>query len=175
MNIILKKASEESFERIFKLLCECFPEDEYRPKSGQKALFNKKEYAVYLGFADGCFAGFLAVWTFDRFSFIEHFAVAENLRGKGIGAKMLAALFEIIDGQIYLEVEPPEDETKRRRIAFYERNGFRLTPYSYNQPPFSLDRAEVPLLVMSRFNLFSDDEFEIDKAELFKEVYGIEL
>lgn len=173
MDFIVKRASEEDFGAIFALLKESFPTDEYRPERGQRALFKRDEYTVLGAYASsGELLGIAALFDLGSFTFIEHLAVFRKYRSGGIGSAILTSLLERIDGQIYLEVEHPTDDVKRRRIAFYERNGFSKTAYAYNQPAFTPDGGEVPLLVMSRHPIPSAEEFLKDKAAIFRVVYG---
>lgn len=69
---------------------------------------------------------------------LDYFAVGNKLRGKGYGSRCFAMLKEKIKnhnlGNLILEVENPgfgadekERELRRRRIAFYIRNGMTLT------------------------------------------------
>ena len=60
--------------------------------------------------------------------------VLRGLRNGGLGTKILALLADRY-GQIFGEAEAPcsddpvENDLRRRRIAFYERNGFRVLDY----------------------------------------------
>lgn len=65
---------------------------------------------------------------------VMYFAVLPEYRGKGMGSRMLSMFMEGKEGlDITLEVEEPshakndaEAETRRRRIAFYQRQGLHL-------------------------------------------------
>lgn len=70
-----------------------------------------------------------------------------------------------------LEVEPPETDTARRRIGFYERSGFVLNGYDYTQPPLGRSRSAVRLMVMSFPRPLDKNAFERVRGELYKEVY----
>ena len=70
-------------------------------------------------------------------------------------------------------VEPPEGELTRRRIAFYERNGFCLNPYPYAQPSIAEGRAPVPLMIMTYGHQISEEEFIKTRDLLYKEVYHV--
>ena len=70
-----------------------------------------------------------------------------------------------------LEVEPPETETAKRRIAFYERNGFTLNHFPYMQPPLGEDRDPLPLMIMTTGGAIEKDEFEHIRKTLYKKVY----
>ena len=65
---------------------------------------------------------FLAVWEFDTFLFVEHFAVRKSCRNGGLGAVLLTQLTAQCRRPVILEVELPTGELEARRIAFYERN-----------------------------------------------------
>ena len=115
--------------------------------------------------------GFFALWQFSEFLFVEHFAVAPPLRGKGMGSKMLSALKEKAKTPIVLEVELPETEIARRRIGFYERSGFHLNGFSYEQPSLGKGRSPVLLQLMSYPVPLSEEEFFQVKETLYREVY----
>ena len=62
---------------------------------------------------------------------------------------MLKAFLERFGKPFFIEVEPPEDELTRRRIGFYERNGFVLNDYDYVQPSLGEGKDPVPLRIMT--------------------------
>ena len=82
-------------------------------------------------------AGFITIWPFDTFIYVEHFAVDPSRRGAGIGATAIELLRRQSELPIVLEVEPPThpDPMAPRRIRFYERCGLHLLDYDYTQPP----------------------------------------
>ena len=116
-------------------------------------------------------AGFLAVWEFESFTYIEHFAVDPALRNSGTGSAMLQELVRKYQKQICLEVELPEDELTRRRIGFYERNGFVFNEYPYIQPPISKGKSPVPLRVMTYGKGITRQAFEEMRKVLYRRVY----
>lgn len=71
-----------------------------------------------------------------------------------------------------LEVEPPEGEMQRRRIGFYERNGFCLNHYPYQMPCLHGDGPSLPLLLMSRPAPLTDREARQAAERLYQEVYA---
>ena len=78
--------------------------------------------------------GFLSAWEFDDILFFEHFAVSSKVRNGGIGGRMLREVLAKVNKMTCLEVELPEGELEKRRISFYERNGFCYNSYPYTQP-----------------------------------------
>ena len=169
----MEKLGVKDFDEIFAIMEKSFPSDEHRPYEEQKALFSKERYTVYGERKEGKLQGFLATWHFDDFLFIEHFAVDSNLRGGGIGSRMLKELVEKQTVPTCLEVELPENELSRRRIGFYQRGGFFYNEYEYIQPPISKGKMPLPLRIMSSGKTISETEFETIRAVLYKEVYGV--
>lgn len=173
---MLKILNKEYSDALYNLMTQSFPTDEYRNEAEQKALFNKKEYNVY-GLTDENddkkLLAFLAVWKFENFAYIEHFAVAEYARNGGIGGKMLDELCDMMGSSVCLEVEPPQNEITQRRIAFYERHGFFLNDYPYIQPALSPGKKSGPLMIMTLGRKISPQEFENIKSVLYKNVYNV--
>lgn len=166
------KATINDFEEIYAIMEESFPSDERRTKEGQHGVFYEPFYKMYVHKAENNrIDAFIAVWEFDTFLFIEHFAVDKALRNRGIGAEMLCELIAQTEKRICLEVEPPQGEMPKRRIAFYERNGFSLNGYDYYQPPMSEGKNAVPLMIMTTDGTLTKEEFENIRCILYKIVY----
>ena len=163
---MLQRINETNFPEIYRIMQASFSDDEYRPYDEQLALFEEPEYRIYY-----MPAGFLAVWEFESFIYIEHFAVDPALRNSGTGSAMLQELVKQYQKPICLEVELPEDELTRRRIGFYERNGFVFNVYPYIQPPISKGKSPVPLRIMTYGSAITQDTFEEMKRVLYQRVY----
>lgn len=118
--------------------------------------------------------GFLSYWDFDDFVYVEHFAIDNKKRNFGYGQKVLNALKEKIQRPIVLEVELPKDEMSRRRIKFYQRQGFQLWEEEYQQPPYRKSDHYLPMLLMAQGKLNCETDFDRIKTILYKEVYHIE-
>ncbi len=121
--------------------------------------------------AHGELMAFLAVWEFDTFLFVEHFAVRKSCRNGGLGAVLLTQLTAQCRRPVILEVELPTGELEARRIAFYERNGFVMNPFEYMQPAMGEDRHAIPLRIMSYPKRLLADEFETMRDVLYCHVY----
>lgn len=158
------------FDSVFEILEASFPADEYRAYSEQKKLLDDERYTILVD-GDDTVKGFISVWEFDTFIFIEHFAVSKKYRNRGIGASVLSNLCKQVNKQLILEVELPETDTAKRRISFYERNGFCLNSFPYEQPAYSQEKQPVPLLIMSYGNSINLPRFEEIKSDIYKEVY----
>lgn len=119
------------------------------------------------------FQGFLGFWQLPRFAFLEHFAVVPAVRGKGMGSRALKAWMKEVNQPIVLEVEPPVTEMAQRRIEFYQRAGFHLNSFPYQQPPYDVHKPWVPLQVMSYPAQLDLQEFEEVVQVLYQKVYNV--
>ncbi len=171
---MLAKLTRKDFDKMFALMEKSFPVDELRTYEDEKALLDIPEYDVYyLPEADGGVLGFITAWKFKAFSYLDHFAVNPDRRNGGIGAGILNETVKTLGGLVCLEVELPETEIAKRRIAFYTRNGFYLNDFPYVQPPISKGRQPVPLQLMTTGGRISDGDFGAIKSELYRNVYKV--
>lgn len=113
-----------------------FPKSELKPLRGMLNLMDRNVYDPLLITEEGCAVGYAMVWlpTDRKGALLEYFGVLRGMRNRGMGARILDLLTERY-GQIFGEAEAPtsddpaENDLRRRRIAFYERNGFRVLDY----------------------------------------------
>lgn len=172
---MLKLLETKQFDDVFAIMEESFPRDEHRPYDEQKELLRDPHYRIYvIDDKNGKIKSFVAVWQFEKFVYVEHLATSREFRNCGLGGVILDELNNLFDCKICLEVEPPTTDLTKRRIAFYERNGFYLNEYPYVQPPISKGRSEVNLLIMSSDGNITKDEFDGVKTTLYKYVYKVE-
>ena len=88
----------------------------------------------FTAYYDGdTFVGFTIVYPRPSFNWYWYFAVRDELRGKGYGQQILTMLIEHYKGQTSIfDMESPRQECdniiqRKRRHAFYIRNGYRDT------------------------------------------------
>lgn len=151
-----------------------FPIEEQRPiRSIERLITEEKRYnAAAVLDENDTYIGLLTSWEFDAFTYIEHFAIKPGLRSSGYGTKALHAFMQTKASPIILEAEPPTDNMAKRRIRFYERNGFTLYDYDYYQPPYSSDRQGVALKLMG--SIAENKDFSTSVAHtLHREVYNM--
>lgn len=169
---MLERLYKEDFDQIFDIMEKSFPLDEYRTYEGQKALLDKDKYAIYGIKRDGKVVAFITFWENESVVFIEHFAVSPMCRNEGLGGKILRELLSSrSEITVCLEVEPPENDIAKRRIAFYERNGFFLNTHPYMQPALSVGRSPIRLMIMTSGRTIDADEFAKLKNTLYESFY----
>ncbi|GBU06865.1 N-acetyltransferase [Bacteroidales bacterium] len=136
-------------------------------------LENEKSFFVDVIKDEGQTKGFISSWMFDNFRYIEHFAIASNLRGKGLGKKALSAWIAKSELPVVLEVELPEDDISHKRIVFYQKMGFHCWQIPYIQPAYAPEKKAVPMFLMTYGAIDLNSDFERVKNKLHKEVYKL--
>ena len=163
----------ELYSRLFKILEYSFPPNEHRDFEEQYSEFKNSHFRSMVAWNGDEIAGFMNYWDLGEFVYLEHFAVAEELRGNGLGTRLLGGLHSITENRpIILEAEPPEQsETALRRTEFYKRLGFFLNPYEYYQPPYRSEDSPVRLVIMSSPRGLSQQEFTMMRNALYRDAY----
>lgn len=166
---MIEKLNFNQFDTVYAIMEQSFPLEEYRAYEDQKRLLEDRAYSIYVARENGKILGFAAVWQLEEWLFLEHLAVDPQSRNQGIGAKLLDFLAQ---SRCCLEVELPETDIARRRIGFYERNGFFLNDYAYLQPSLGEGRSPVPLRIMTPGSTIPPEAFASLKNLLYSRVYG---
>lgn len=167
---------EENYPDFLQLYADAFPPEERRPYAGAIAFgefanAKRSKFNVLAAMDDGKFVGFMSYWNFDSYTYIEHFAVSPELRGRNIGRAMMEHVFRTVNNNVLIEVELPETEIARRRIGFYERLGFLPHPeIEYIQPPYSAGLTPLPLMLMTHGKVNMSD-WQVTVAPMLREVY----
>lgn len=166
--------SFDIFAQLYEILEYSFPDEERSTRSGHLFEFKDPLFRSMV-FEDGAVRGFMNYWEFEDFIYLEHFAVARELRGQGLGAKLINELRSIApNNRIVLEAEPPkQSEIAYRRVRFYERLGFFLNKYTYLQPPYKSNDPPIPLVIMSTERELSHKEFLITRNLIYRNVYEL--
>lgn len=151
---------------------EAFPEHERPPFSSLRHRDSGKFHFLVAENGDEP-VGILTYWTFNDLVYVEHFAIAEELRNQGLGKAVFLNFLSQQQEQVVLEVELPNTEEADHRVEFYASMGFFQNPQPYVQPSYHNDARTVPMIIMSKYEL-DDDEFEEIQALLHREVYGVE-
>ena len=119
-------------EKLYALNDEAFPKEERIPSDKLLALLHELGCDAW-AFYEGVFVGF-AVLLSDRalqVAYLSYLAIDGAYRSKGCGGAALAKLAEVYeDCQIVLDMERMDETAENygqrlRRLAFYERNGYR--------------------------------------------------
>jgi len=168
----INNVSDPLFYRLYGLYVRAFPLAERRSWEGiEHELIYEKRFHPHVLLQDDAFVGFFNYWTFERFFYIEHFAIDPNFQNQRIGTEAMEIFMNQVKLPIMLEVEMPTNSLAGRRIRFYERLGFKVLSHNYVQPPYEGTGFLLPVLMMSNDVHFANTHYEMIKETLYKEVY----
>ncbi len=171
MNLPLRPMQAHEFPAVYRLMQQAFPLQEHRCFSDAEALLSKNEYGILVYPEQGEITGFVAHWKFPGFYFVEHFAVSQTARGNGIGSHIMGAYLSQSALPVVLEVEAIGSKIAQRRIGFYQRLGFALSPVGYIQPCLQGDVSDIPLLLMHAPQNVSRELLHQAQKAIFHTVY----
>lgn len=170
---VLNQNSKE-FNSIWKIYLSSFPANERRRREREIKLFANKSYHLFaISDKEGKVIEFLSSWNFKDFIFIEHFAVKNSLRKKGLGKRALREYISKRNKNIILEVEKPRTKIAQERIRFYGALGFKLNNYDYVQPAYCKSKKSIKLFLMSFPKKLNKLEFYKIKRKIYSDVYEV--
>ena len=123
-------AGDEELRRLYEA---AFPEKEQIPWDALMVLVERMPLDFTAYYDDDSLLGFTIVYPRKTFNWFWYFAVPQELRDRGVGQSILSRLIEKYSNSTnILDMESPEQvcenqAVRRRRHAFYLRNGFRDT------------------------------------------------
>lgn len=162
------------YQYMEQLLVASFPTDEYRALEEEREYTDSKEiFYNNIILSDGPPIGLITYWDFGQFYYVEHFAIDPAQRNGGYGKTVLNKLCEELHRPIILEVETPVEEMAKRRIGFYQRQGFSLWEKEYLQPPYKAGDTYLPMHLMAYGNLECEKAFDEIKNLIYREVYNV--
>lgn len=125
-----------------------FPAGEQIPYDDLISLLSVMDIDYTAYYEDTMLVGLTMVLRLPRFNWGWYFAVCENLRGKGYGQGILSAVLDkyssgipfVIDIESPLQADAPNPDQRKRRHAFYLRNGLKDTGTcrTYNGVTFTI-------------------------------------
>lgn len=171
-----KNLELKEFDDFYKVILNNFPAKEIKEYNYMKDTFIVGAYKVLTLKEDNKIKGILSYYDGGEFTFIDYFAIDGNQKGKGLGSKMLKYFLEMINKQVILEVEHPEDEQSQRRIIFYQGNGFILNDqYDYYVPPVRNLKHRLYFHLMSYPKEIIEADFNCFYPKILNLVYGVDL
>lgn len=159
-NMKLIPITEERFDLVFSKMVAAFPYEERRDILDQKECLKNGYFKFFEIFDGETDVGFITLWVFEEFVFIEHIAIDEEKRAGGYGSKAIEFVKETYKKPVILEAEAPETEQQIKRIRFYNRLGFKMNDYDYEQPSYHGGEG-VPLKILSYPKLINQAEFDL--------------
>lgn len=169
MEIIRLTAMEHPLYNAFRNIYDIsFPIYEQRIVAQQQDAFSDSRYHLdcYKDPVNDFLLGFIAYWRFERYTYVEHFAIHPNERGKGMGGLILRKLIEQESGRVLLEIDPVTDDISAARLRFYQSYGFIKNPFSHIHPAYRSEYPDHSLVVLSTGSEMTKAEYEKFAADL---------
>lgn len=151
MEIRRVRTSDPEYPFAEALLLSAFPSEEHREVTEQRD--NTDNHPLFhnnVVCQENAPIGIISYWKFDGFCYIEHFAISPTLRNGGYGRQVLEQLYRLVQLPIVLEAELPDNDLSRRRIAFYQREGYQVISETYRQPPYRTQDGPLPMYLMAK-------------------------
>ena len=156
----IKSNDDRHFAEFWDIYSISFPLNERRVSNQQTDVFKKQEYQVDIYLSDNHVIGFIAFWTTKDFIYIEHLAIAPEIRSKGLGSAILKPFIEREPFPVILEIEPIINDLTRRRLKFYESLGFVQNEHIHYQPPYHTSDQPLHLVILTYPNQIDEDLYQ---------------
>lgn len=133
----IQKATNKA--EIKNLYLTAFPKEERLPWWLLRFWPSMKRSALTAYYDGAAFCGFAFTATEGDVLYVMFFAVEDTVRGQGYGSAILKHMQQDNPGKtILLNVElldenAPNNDQRMKRMAFYEKNGFRDTGYNIRE------------------------------------------
>ena len=148
---------------------ESFPEEERIPWGDLMRLVVQMPLELAAYREGGELLGLTIVYPRPRLSWFWYFAVPPEKRGRGIGQRILSALLAryagrsaVLDMEDPAQPDAPNPEQRRRRAAFYLRNGFRATGVGKTFGSVAMT------ILLSGDDTFTPSDYDTLLAEIFR-------
>lgn len=162
--------TEQEKEKIFQAYTTSFPSDERRNDDDFWKIFTNPNAEILSIYKEN-FVGYFILWHLSNFVFVEHFEIFEEFRGQNFGSQALEFLAKKYP-HLILETEPKAlNEIAKRRVGFYQRNGFHIIKKDYIQPSYGEGKSPVNLWLMGNFSSPDEKFLERTITEIYKTVY----
>jgi GNAT superfamily N-acetyltransferase len=146
-----------SWNSVWKLYEESFPEAERRKMDDHLRACGDDRFFPLSAWEGGALIGLMFFWEWNSYRYLEHLAISPRLQGQGYGSEILRYLRDS-EHTIILEIDPLVNELSVRRLQFYERAGFTLTPYRFVHLPYRLEVAPQELLILSYPDMITKEQ-----------------
>jgi ribosomal protein S18 acetylase RimI-like enzyme len=145
--------------KVWNLYENSFPAAERRKEEDQLRALSDERFFPLSAWKGSELVGLLFYWEWDSYRYLEHLAVNPELRGQGYGSQLIRNLRDS-EHTIILEIDPLVNELSVRRLQFYERAGFTLTPYRFVHLSYRLNVEPIELLILSYPKMITREQHE---------------
>ena len=145
---IIEQKDSERWNMVWNLYEDSFPVAERRKLEDHLRACQNELFHPMSIWENDQLIGIAFYWEWSNYRYVEYLAVPPDLHGHGYGSQIIKQIRDS-EHTIILEIDPLINELTVRRLQFYERAGFTLTPYRFMHLPYRLDGAPQELLILS--------------------------
>lgn len=153
----IEPSDTNRWNQVWELYESSFPTAEKRREEDHIRAFSNPMFHPMSAWENNELIGILFYWEWDNYRYLEYLAVNPKLRGKSYGSQLLRHLSSK-GHTIILEIDPLINEISVRRLQFYERAGYTLTPYRYMHLPYRKETEIQELLILSYPKMISKNQ-----------------
>lgn len=170
----VKTINDPIYSKLNQLYEISFPLHEKRTAEHQLTALKNDLYHLICFIEQEELVGFVGLWDFADYVYIEHYAINSALRGKGYGTLLLETLLSETDKTVILEIDPVVDTVSEKRLRFYRKLGFVENAYPHEHPPYREGFQPHSLTVLSSGKPIAEREYrrfkrDLDDIVMFKE------
>lgn len=156
---IIDRKNSEKWDKVWQLYESSFPIAERRKIDDHLRATKNRHFYPMSVWEDEELLGIAFYWEWNNYRYVEYLAVPDKLHGKGYGSQIIKKIRES-DHIIILEIDPLINELSVRRLQFYERAGFTLTPFRFMHLPYRIDGVSQELLILSYPRMITKEEHQ---------------
>lgn len=145
------------WDSVWGLYEESFPVAERRKKEDHLRAHDDNRFFPISAWEGEELVGLMFFWEWDSYRYLEYLAVNPKLRGQSFGSQMLNHLRDS-GHTVILEIDPLINELSVRRLQFYERAGYSLTPYRFMHLPYRIGAESQELLILNYPKMISKEQ-----------------
>ncbi len=149
----------ERWQKVWELYEVSFPKAEKRKENDHIRAMENEMFHPLSAWEGDELIGIIFYWEWENFRYVEYLAINTDIRGQGHGSRLLRFLREQ-NHTVILEIDPLSNELSVRRLQFYERAGFFLTPYRFEHLPYRLETTTQELLILSYPKMITQEEHQ---------------
>lgn len=165
-------ADRQAWEDIYR---QSFPTEELRPIPHTYALLRQdSRFHLLMGKEDNFIVSFIIYWQLEHGLYIDYLATHPQYRQRGHARTLLMQVASSSALPAVLEVELPDNDTAKKRIAFYKKCGFYYNgDFPYCMPNYN-NEGFTPMALMSYPTALSTQQCHLIAGDIYAAAYNRE-
>lgn len=157
-----KDLSTTDLSFVKDLYLESFPEAELIPWAEMETMFDQDYAHLFVFYNEDEPVAFVSGLVSKSHFYVNYLAVSNQHQSKGYGSLILKLVDDYFPGRdLVLEIEPLDQDSNNysqrvKRWQFYQRNGFKTSPYQTRMNGLNLD-----LIIKGEADIHADEIYQL--------------